>query len=740
MKYVSVSVDLTAESLDKPFTYRLPEGMTLSEGQRVLVPFGPRTVEGVAIGFSDECDLDPKKIRDVIRPLEGESAILPELIDIAYRMRDEYHCTFADALRQMLPAQMRGGRVKEKTVQMARLADETLVDTKASHEVAELLRGGPVSVAELEKRRPGARSILNRLRDRGAVVIEDEETYRHPYSAISFRQEADKALKPQQEAALTALTDALHADGGRFLLHGVTGSGKTEVYIRLIREALRMGRSAIVLVPEISLTPQMTDWFRARFGPVAAVMHSRLSAGERYDEWRRVRRGEARVVIGARSAIFAPVSDLGVVVIDEEHETSYVSDRHPCYDARQIGAWRAANHRAVLVLGSATPSISTYMKTMPGVRPENRIVRLEMPERASGRPVPALEIVDMRQEMVRGNRSIFSALLSRALTECLDAGKQSILFINRRGHSTFVSCRMCGYVEKCPNCDVSLTYHQYENSLVCHYCGHTRAIPTTCPECGSPYIKYFGAGTQKVQEECQKLLPGARILRVDADTTVQKDAHEKLLGAFRRREYDVMVGTQMIAKGLDFPDVTLVGVVAADTSLHVPDYRSVERTFQLLTQVAGRAGRADSPGRVVVQTYDPDHYGIQMAARGDYRAFYMQESSVRRRGLYPPFTVLARLLVTDTDGGEAMRLAQKLEADMNAYLDDKKERRDNTVQMRALEAPIKRMYGLNRWEVFIKLYARDAAWEILSHMQELETACQGEHAKVTLEINPSSMI
>ena len=740
MKYVSVSVDLTAESLDKPFTYRLPEGMMLSEGQRVLVPFGPRTLEGVAIGFSDECDLAPEKIKDVIRPLEGESAILPELIQIAYRMRDAYHCTFADALRQMIPAQMRGGRVKEKKVRVARLVDESLADTKAAKEVCAMLRDGPVSVAELEKRRSNSRNVLGRLRDRGAVAIEDEETYRAPYRGIAFREEEDKPLKRQQAQALSALTAALGGGGGRFLLHGVTGSGKTEVYIRLIREALKTGRSAIVLVPEISLTPQMTDWFRARFGPVAAVMHSRLSPGERYDEWRRVRRGEARVVIGARSAIFAPVTDLGVVVIDEEHESSYVSDRHPCYDAREIGAWRAAMNGAVLVLGSATPSIATYMKTMPGVRPENQFVRLEMPERVSGRPVPELEIVDMRTEMVRGNRSIFSALLAKALEDCLKAGKQSILFINRRGHSTFVSCRMCGYVEKCPNCDVSLTFHQYENLLRCHYCGFTKAIPTECPDCGSPYIKFFGAGTQKVQEECQKLLPDARILRVDADTTTQKDSHEKLLGAFRRKEYDVMVGTQMIAKGLDFPDVTLVGVVAADTSLHVPDYRSVERTFQLLTQVAGRAGRADSPGRVVVQTYDPEHYGIQLAAKGDYRAFYMEESGARRRGLYPPFTVLARLLVTDGDGGEAMKTALALEADMNAYLDAKKERRDNTVQMRALEAPVKRMFGLYRWEVFIKLYAKGPAWEILSHMQELETAYAGGKAKVTLEINPSSMI
>ena len=432
----------------------------------------------------------------------------------------------------------------------------------------------------------------------------------------------DPTLMPGQKRAVEELTDALEHGGGRFLLNGVTGSGKTEVYIRVIRRALELGKTAIVLVPEIALTPQMVSWLHARFGADAAVLHSRLSAGERYDEWRRIRFGEARVVIGARSAVFAPLENIGVIVVDEEHEHTYQSDKRPRYDAREIAWRRAEKHCGVLLLGSATPSISSYMRAMPGVRRENALTLIELRERVMGRPLPEVELVDMRGEFEKGNHSIFSAKLSAALRECLDAGKQAVLFINRRGHSTFVSCRACGYVVKCDQCDVSRTYHQAENVLRCHYCGREIPPPKTCPQCGSRYIKYFGAGTQKVLEEVARLFPDARTVRVDVDTTREKDAHEKLLERFRSGDANVMIGTQMIAKGLDFPHVTLVGVVAADMTLNLPDYRSVERTFQLITQVAGRAGRAEDPGRVIVQTYEPDHYGIQLAARQDYRAFY----------------------------------------------------------------------------------------------------------------------
>lgn len=545
---------------------------------------------------------------------------------------------------------------------------------------------------------------------------------------------------PQQQAAVAQLTQALRGEGGRFLLHGVTGSGKTEVYIRAIRETLESGRTAIVLVPEISLTPQMVNWFRARFGGDAAVLHSRLSDGERFDEWRRIRRGGARVVIGARSAVFAPLQNLGMIIVDEEHESSYQSDKRPRYDARDIARWRAEHHGGVLLLGSATPSLATYMKVMPGVRPVNRLTLLEMTERVKGRPLPEVRVVDMREELVNGNRSIFSGALIEGMRETLHEGRQVILFLNRRGYAHFVSCRSCGYVEKCEHCDVSLTFHMEEQLLKCHYCGFTKRMPTACPQCASRFIKQFGAGTQKVEEEVRARFPGVPVARMDMDTTSAKGAHERILGAFRRGETRVLVGTQMIAKGLDFPNVTLVGVVAADMTLHVPDYRSVERTFQLLTQVAGRAGRADFPGRVIVQTYDPEHYGIRLAARQDYRAFYFEEERVRRRALYPPFTVLARLLVSSKDGERAKNTAEALEKQLGAWLEQVPERRRDVVQYRALEAPLKLLRGEARYMVFIKMYARGASDEIVSQMEELEQQEYEPGVRVELEVNPVSMM
>ena len=512
--------------------------------------------------------------------------------------------------------------------------------------------------------------------------------------------------------------------------------------MRLIEEVLSRGRTAILLVPEISLTPQVAEQFTLRFGDLCALLHSRLSAGERFDEWRRIRRGEARVVIGARSAVFAPVEDLGVVIIDEEHEGSYLSDKHPCYDARDIARKRCELSGALLLLGSATPSVATYMRTLPGVRSENRLTLIELPERVNRRALPEVSVVDMRRELLRGNRSIFSGELKQALDATFRAGEQAILFLNRRGYSTFVSCRSCGYVEKCQNCDVTMTYHQYDNLLRCHYCGAERPPRTVCPECGSPYIKYFGVGTQKVEEELKALFPNVGVVRMDADTTSGKDAHARLLHEFGTGDNQALIGTQMVAKGLDFPRVTLVGVIAADTSLNLPDYRAFERTFQLITQAAGRAGRADRPGRVIVQSYEPDHYAIQLAAAQDYRAFFTQESGRRRQGLYPPYTVIARLLIEGRDAALVERTARELEERMNAFLEADARMKQQVVQMRAMEAPLKLIRGLTRWQVFIKLYARGPSDEVLNFMALLEQERMKDRdgAAVTLEISPSSIL
>lgn len=745
MSYAQVIVDLSSEQVDRLFTYKIPEGLSLVPGQRVEVPFGRRSLEGFVIELSDTTELDEHIVRPVIRALESYPAILPDLIELAQWMRIKYHCNLVDGLRQMIPAQMRGGKVHEKTVSVARLIiapdeAENLIARNARaprrQQVIRALMEGPKPLPYLNAISPGA---AGKLAAQGVVEIYSDEVRRTPYAAMNGAPEPDPELMSAQKSAVSQLEEALNTGGGHFLLHGVTGSGKTEVYIRAVRQALLQGRGAIILVPEISLTPQMVDWFRRRFGADAAVLHSRLSAGERFDEWKRIRSGEAKVVIGARSAVFAPLENPGIIIVDEEHESSYISDSRPRYDAREVARWRCDHHGGVLLLGSATPSIATYMRAMPGVRPANRLTLIEMTQRVKGRALPEVEVVDMREELVKGNKTIFSAALIEALSDCLHQGHQAILFINRRGYSTFVSCRACGHVEKCSQCDVSMTYHQSDGMMHCHYCGDVRMPPRLCPECGSKFIKYFGTGTQKVEEEVKKLFPEVNVARMDVDTTGAKDAHEKILSAFRRGETRVLVGTQMIAKGLDFPNVTLVGVVAADLSLHVPDYRSVERTFQLITQVAGRAGRAEAPGRVVVQTYDPDHYGIQLAARQDYRAFYFKEETVRRRGLYPPFTVLARLLVTSKDAETAQKTAQALEGQLNKLLDDHPAWRADTIQMRALEAPIGLLRGEARWQVFIKMYARAEADAVISEMELLERQ-EFSGARVELEVNPTAML
>ena len=746
--YAGVIVDLDLEQTDRVYTYRVPQGMEVAVGQRVRAPFGKRQVEGFVVELSDACAMDPARVRPLSAPLEDYPLLLPQMLELARWMSERYLCTLSAALRLMIPAQLRGGRVGVKQVRIAALA----VDRQAAQaalkqrarfprqvKVLQALMQGPLPVPVLEGDVPGAGAVLRALEKKGLVRVNSQESLRSPFKGPVTRASSDPKLTPQQQAAADQVARAMAQGGGSFLLMGVTGSGKTEVYIRLIRLALKAGKGAIVLVPEIALTPQMVDWFRARFGEGAAVLHSRLSPGERFDEWRRIRRGQARVVVGARSAVFAPVEGLGLIVVDEEHEHTYQSDKRPRYDAREVAQFLCRQAGAVLVLGSATPSIATFMRTMPQVRPQNKLELLELTQRVFQRPLPQVEVVDMRRELERGNHSMFSAALQDGLEQCLKRGRQAMLLINRRGYSTFVSCRACGYVEKCGQCDVSMTYHQAEGVLKCHYCGQTRRPPSKCPQCGSIFIKYFGAGTQRVEEAVKKLLPQARVARMDVDTTRGKDAHRRILSAFGRGETDVLIGTQMIAKGLDFPKVTLVGVVAADMTLNLPDYRAPERTFQLITQVAGRAGRAQDPGRVVIQTYEPEHYAVRLAARQDYRAFYREEVKVRRRGLYPPFTLMARLLVTAQDAGAAQRHAQALERAMNAFLDQHPLGRRLTVQMRALEAPIGRLRGEARWQVFIKLYAKEEAREILAEMERLCREEQNKKTRVELEVNPANM-
>lgn len=492
---------------------------------------------------------------------------------------------------------------------------------------------------------------LKKAAQQGWLKLAQQERYRDPYGDKTLQVTTPKQLTPEQQRAVEQIDQAITSKNATtFLLEGVTGSGKTEVYLQAIAHALSQGRSALMLVPEISLTPQMVQRVKERFGKDVAMLHSALSDGERYDEWRRIERKEAKVVVGARSAIFAPLDDLGLIIIDEEHEASYKQEDMPRYQARDVALWRGKYHNCPVVLGSATPDLATRARAQKGVYQQ-----LNLTKRINGSSLPQVTLVDMREAVKTAPAPDFSQILLDQITERLARKEQVVLMLNRRGYSSFVLCRDCGFVLKCPNCDVSLTLHMDTHSMKCHYCGHEEAIPNRCPSCDSKKIRYYGTGTQKVQAELEKLLPEARILRMDVDTTRKKGAHERLLAKFGAHEADILLGTQMIAKGLDFPDVTLVGVLNADTSLSLPDYRSSERTFQLLTQVSGRAGRADKTGQVVIQTYNPEHYAIQLACRQDYEQFFFYEMNLRHLNNYPPYYYTIKITVSAKSEAEAAK-------------------------------------------------------------------------------------
>ena len=571
--------------------------------------------------------------------------------------------------------QVEGSTIKEKTVRFARLCveAENLYEVEnelkkrapVQHRMLNVLKyNDAVAVCDLVAMTAASYNAVNALKNKGYIEFFDKVIRRTEAAAAT--KETPPEMTEEQQSVYDTVCQTLDAkETKEFLLRGVTGSGKTEVYMRLIERVIVRGQGAIVRVPEIALTPLMTGRFTRRFGDAVAILHSGLSLGERYDEWKRIREGKVQVVVGARSAIFAPLSDIGIIILDEEHENAYKSETAPRYHARDIARFRAGQHNAVCIYASATPLVESYYKALNG-----QYTLLEMHSRYNQSAMPHVYIVDMREELKNGNRSMFSEMLRHELVYNIEHEEQTILFLNRRGFSTFVSCRECGYVATCPHCNISLTYHRYTDRLTCHYCGYTHENYTKCPECGSSYIRFFGAGTQKVEESLLQEFEGIRVVRMDVDTTSTKAAHQKLLDQFENEKADVLLGTQMVSKGLDFHTVTLVGVLAADTALHIDDYRSSERTFNLITQVAGRAGRGDAPGRAIVQTYSPEHYAIVHAKNHDYKHFYADEIAFRRAMRYPPFCEIVTVLVSGTNENLVRRHIRDLAKHLHQRCDE----------------------------------------------------------------------
>lgn len=660
-RFAKIAVSDVTYWVDRPYDYRIPEQLEgrVQPGMRVIVPFSRanRRTEGVVLSVSDSCRYE--KLKCIDRVLDETPPLTPEQIKLALWMRERFFCTVYEAVRAMLPAGLwfrPDGKRKaaDKTEEFARLllsADEAMDMARAKKSRApmqsallELLcAAGEAPVPDLRELTGAPRQSLRALADAEAIELTRREVFRRPRFTSGERAPLPE-LNAGQAAAFEGLSALLDRDSAEpALLFGVTGSGKTTVYIRLIDRALRAGRSAILLVPEIALTPQMLETFSSYFGEQIAVLHSSLSIAERYDEWKRVKNGSARLVIGTRSAVFAPAENLGLVIIDEEQEETYKSESAPRYHARDVAKYRCAETSSLLLLGSATPDVESRYACETG-----RCSFFRLDERYNQMALPQVRIVDMKRELRAGNGTSISSFLRSELEENISRGEQSILFINRRGASRLITCVDCGYNFKCPNCSVSLTYHSSNRRLVCHYCGYTRTVAERCPDCGGE-LSYIGDGTQKIESQLRELFPGTEILRMDADTVAAAGSHDALLARFRTERIPIMIGTQMVTKGLNFDDVTLVGVLSADQSLYCGDYRAAERTFSLITQVIGRSGRASRPGRAVIQTFTPENQVIRFAARQDYEAFFKQEIELRRVQKCPPFTHIMTLTATGGD-------------------------------------------------------------------------------------------
>src|SRR5690625_440479 len=784
--------------VNQTFDYFIPERFQeiLRPGMRVIIPFGPRKITGFVIERIEESEFE--HLKSLIDVLDVTPVLTEELLRLGKWLADEtlslYIMTYQAMLPQVLKAKYKKIVMKTKDKQISPLL-ETYFANKESldfDEVIELIgyrtlqtyvekgdvqiqyqvksqetkryqtmitpasietlqaalealpknatkqkemiqffidQHQPIDQAVLYRTLQVNRSQIKRLMEKNLVTEKKQEIYRNPYDN-DFPKTENLTLTEEQQAAITPIFEAMDAEASStFLLHGVTGSGKTEIYLQAIEQVIAKGEEAIVLVPEIALTPQMVHRFKGRFGSNVAVLHSALSVGEKYDEWRKVQRKEVQVVVGARSAVFAPFENLGIIIIDEEHETTYKQEESPRYHARDVAIQRSKYNQCPVVLGSATPTLESFARAKKDV-----YSLLTLSKRTNEQAMPQVEIIDMREELHAGNRTMFSRLLIDKVKASIDKQEQIVLLLNRRGYSTFALCRDCGHVEECPNCDISLTYHKGVNQLKCHYCSHEQPMPTICPACDSNLIRFFGTGTERVEEELTKVIPEARIIRMDVDTTRRKGAHERLLRKFQQQEADILLGTQMIAKGLDFENVTLVGVLAADSMLHLPDFRSSERTFQLITQVSGRAGRHELTGEVIAQTYTPEHYSIELASQYDFPTFYEHEMKIRRSFLYPPYVFLLLMTVSHENEQKVFEVVQQIRQMLESKL------QPNSYILGPTPSPIARIKNRYRYQVMVKYRSEPGLQLLIQEILDKLIKERKQDVQIIVDMDPYQLM
>ncbi|BCN88154.1 primosomal protein N' [Staphylococcus argenteus] len=798
-----VIVDVASKSVDYKFDYLIPERLVsvIQPGIRVVVPFGPRTIQGYVMEVTTQPDsqLDMSKLKSIIEVKDIKPELTPELIALsewmsathvikrismlevmlpsaikakykkAFMLKDDTEVT-ADILKRFdkngfyyykdaqknndiasLMSLLQAGIIEEKTILSQNVTKKTkravrIIDGFNPDEVLAKLekiikqydlyaflseeQHKTIFLSDIEDM-GFSKSSLDGLVKKGYVEKYDAIVERDPFKDRVFEQESKRQLTTDQQRVYAAINEKIiNQEQATFLLHGVTGSGKTEVYLQTIEDVLNQGKQAMMLVPEIALTPQMVLRFKRRFGDDVAVLHSGLSNGERYDEWQKIRDGRAQVSVGARSSVFAPFKNLGLIIIDEEHESTYKQEDYPRYHAREIAQWRSEYHHCPVILGSATPCLESYARAEKGV-----YQLLSLPNRVNQQALPDIDIVDMRTELSEGNRSMFSKDLREAIQLRLDRQEQVVLFLNRRGYASFMLCRDCGYVPQCPNCDISLTYHKTTDLLKCHYCGYQETPPNQCPNCESEHIRQVGTGTQKVEELLQQEFEGARIIRMDVDTTSKKGAHEKLLTEFEKGNGDILLGTQMIAKGLDYPNITLVGVLNADTMLNLPDFRASERTYQLLTQVAGRAGRHDKAGQVIIQTYNPEHYSILDVQKNDYLTFYRQEMEYRKLGKYPPYYYLINFTISHKEMKKVMEASQHVHKILLQHLTEK------ALVLGPSPAALARINNEFRFQILVKYKSEPGLLQAIQFLDDYyHEKFIKEKLALKIDINPQMMM